>query len=115
LRKARQRAQELHRDPWQFAIQIQFLRQAGVSPTDLREPVTLGYVETRRETTTARGRERTFVRAPPLRFGERSCFILTDKAAAALSAGAQLVSVPSWNQSARELRYGGRIVKRRSH
>ncbi len=72
-------SQELRRDPWDFAVEIEQLHQAGLSNSDLRGLIVGGYVlhafeETRRNEPT-----RSFRPLVNLRLGEGTCFVLTPK------------------------------------
>jgi hypothetical protein len=112
LLKAYHRARDLGRDRWDFALQIQFLRHAGLSPTDLRQLIAQGFVEHRTGTSRSGARRRAFARPIPFRFSERSCFILTDRGAAAVSATVRRTLVPFYDETTRELWFDGRLVKR---
>jgi hypothetical protein len=65
-------------DPWQFAVSIERLRQAGLSDTHLSWLLCNGHLQHAREFTPPCDDERTFRPAGRLNFGKRSCFVLTD-------------------------------------
>jgi hypothetical protein len=75
-------AQEAEVDPWTFAVEIKYFREAGRADHDLRSLVLQGYVEHRVETT-ARGKDRrTFRRTSMLTLTARTCVVLTESGAA---------------------------------
>src|SRR5437660_12837624 len=82
LTEAHSCAQELHRDTWDFAVELHSLRGAGLSDSSLRWLLCKSYVEHAVETTGPRAPRRTFRRAGSLMFCDRSCFVLTKSGAA---------------------------------
>jgi hypothetical protein len=75
-------------DPWQEAVTLAELRQAGVRKADLRRMIRNGLVEYRVEATTARSKRRRFQKWDNLSIPERSCFILTERGVTAASGAA---------------------------
>ena len=116
-------ARQLGLDPWDFALDLAGLRALGVSDSELRWAIVMGYVEHRMEVTAGGAAHRSFVEVPNLQLTERSCFVLTaggeDYAAAARNgSGARLfvptvrlARIPEWEAGRRLLRIGDAIVK----
>lgn len=78
LRQAREYAVDLSHDPWDFAVEISSLREAGMSASDLRWLVCKEFVEHAAEVTVLGKDGREFQPTGNLTFGERTCFILTE-------------------------------------
>jgi hypothetical protein len=139
LRDAWDCAHDNELDPWQFAVEIDALRAAGLTNTDLRWLINRGLLEHRCEQTRPGDRSRRFGKASPgsLVLAKRDCCILTEAGyqfASAPPAGrggdeptdpASPVAppdrvglpepdshVPSWDARLHELRLGHRLVKR---
>jgi hypothetical protein len=120
LLKAHGYASELHRDPWDFAVEIAGLERAGLTPTDLRWLVCKGYVEHAAETT--RNGRRSFGAPGALTFPRRTCVVLTEAGAAfarVVGRDRRFVGgdvapgrTPFWDEARRELRLGACVVKR---
>jgi hypothetical protein len=72
-------AQDVHRDVWDFAIEIARLSALGLTPSDLRWLVCKGYVEHAREVTQPGEDGRAFRPGGNLTFCRRSCFVLTER------------------------------------
>jgi hypothetical protein len=106
---------------WDFAVEFECLRAAGLTHSDLRYLWKLGVVEHGVETR-ARGKaRRAFRRLDGWAIGERTCVILTGPGASWLEAappapGAGGIGPPGekphWDGVRRELRLGGHVVKR---
>jgi len=136
LLDAFQYASDVGRDVWDFAVEIESLRQAGWTNSEFRWLVCKGYVRHAIETTLAADETRSFRqprRAQALIFGSKTSFVLTDAgfhfAAAVLDrlalpppepgsepglltaiappVGAQ----PKWDRERQELRVGDVVVK----
>src|SRR6516225_1063079 len=60
LLQAHESAARLHRDPWDFALEIHALKEAGVNHNDLRSLVCQGLTEHRLERTRRGSRRRSF-------------------------------------------------------
>jgi len=136
LRRAREYAEDLGRDVWDFAVEIQTLRAAGISNSDLRWLLGKGYVEHATEVTRPDDAGRKFRRDTGCRFSRKTCLVLTasgdqvacsttqdwdrpkatgdraDAAGPTGSAGASRGLTPSWDRDRRELRLGGALIKR---
>lgn len=84
LYRAYHYALDVSRDPWEFAVEIDELRAAGMNHSDFRWLLCKGYLEHAREAPAAGSGRRQFLAAPRLRFEDGSCFRLTE-------AGVQLV------------------------
>jgi hypothetical protein len=133
LVEAYQYAKELHRSPWDFAVEIADLLAAGSTVNGLRWLVCKGYVEHARETTAYVDAARTFQRMAGLRFSKRTCFVLTEEGIAfARTWRAKSVPhdervefepvepdgrdgplpKPQWDCQRQELRLGAAVVKR---
>lgn len=119
---------ELQRTTWDFAVEIQYLRAANLSNSDLRWLVCKGYVEHSAEMSRTGQDERAFHPTGTLTFGKRTCFVLTEKGAlfarqendtarrcneAPHSPDASKTSqqIPEWDKERQELRVGGLVVK----
>ncbi len=132
LAQARQYARSVGCSAWQFAVAVDTLSRAGLTPNDVRWLVHRQCVEHRRETTEPGAESRSF-RDSDCSLHARSCFIVTD-AGLALARnvsgvlGAQRecaspptahkdpdngrLSRPHWNAQRRELRVDGQVIKR---
>jgi hypothetical protein len=75
--QAKTYADQFGRDVWDFAIDIESLRQAGVTTNDLRWLLYEGYIEHSHERPSRRRGRRVFHRAANLVIDDRSCFVLT--------------------------------------
>lgn len=135
LRQALRYAAEQVCQPWDFAVEVQELKAAGGTLTDVRWLVAKGLVEHREELTQPGDAVRSFRPLSPVEFPERTCLILTDAGCGLLdtfpllapsplssapsSSGSAVslpvaasISVPSWDRNTRELRFQGVIIKR---
>src|SRR4051812_36258918 len=72
LKEARAAAAAVERDVWEFAVGLGQLRAAGVTDTDLRWLLCLGYVEHGLERTRGGARRRSFRRLGTLSVPEGS-------------------------------------------
>src|SRR6202035_4293847 len=70
-------AAELRQDVWNFALEVDVLRNAKVSNSDLRWLSCKGYLQHALEMTADKDDTRSFRRVPPTVFTNRSCFVLT--------------------------------------
>jgi len=128
-------AEDVGRSVWDFAVEIETLRQAGWSNSEFRWLVCKGFVLHAVETTQATDERRSFRQprqAPGLIFAAKTCFALTEAgiqfAAGALESPApqsepNLAAVPSrvnsapdvprprWDPERQELCVGGMVVK----
>ena len=127
-------AQSLGQGTWDFAVEIERLGAAGVSNTDLRYLVCVGYAEHATEITRPRSPTRVFQRIHNLGLTDRTCFVLTELGESfALNAGISSrisspstlssrsrdgrreprdkLPIPKWLPERRELRVGNLIVK----
>ncbi|MEM1068041.1 MAG: hypothetical protein AAGG48_25470 [Planctomycetota bacterium] len=117
LRDARRYAEQLARDPWDFAEEKSSLRRLGLSNSDLRWLICKGFVEHGRETSTNRTDHREFRRDGGLRFSKKSCFILTKSGLEFLHRNmpsdlrSDWSQRPTWDRDLQELRVGEVIVK----
>jgi hypothetical protein len=115
-------AQQLDRVYWDFAEEIDSLRQHGLTNGDLRWLVCNGFVEHGREIT-QRGQEgRKFHRDSGLYFSSETCFVLTEQGASYASRCLNAPvddsdndpnesRIPVWDRDRQELRVGLAIVK----
>ena len=139
LAEAANSARELGRDPWDFAVEIQTLRELGLTNNHFRWLLCKGLVEHQQETTTVGDTRRVFQPDRPLGFSENACFVLSAEGLAYLHNGpvslrlaalraapedadaAPIVSrnghgqvpdlLPKWDRERQELRVGGIVVK----
>ncbi len=134
LREASDYADRTTGDPWEFAVEIQELRDLGLAANDLRFLVRKGLVEHAREVTGVGQDGRNFQQTGDLTFTKRTCFILTQDGVA-LSQGTSgaksggngstpapilaleepaadpITTLPTWDPERRELRIRDRVVK----
>jgi hypothetical protein len=120
LLQAHRCAKHFGQPVWQFALDIEDLIRQGLSEAGLGELVGRADLEHRFEMTRATDRQRKFREASRRTFTVKSCFVLTDKGAAAATECARSsgreetgagILVPQWDQELRELRFGGVLVK----
>jgi len=71
----------LGRDVWDFAVEIQSLRRAGLTNSALRWMICNDWVKHARESPVADNGGRSFRRSGALTFGKRTCFVLTESGA----------------------------------
>lgn len=79
LLQAREYADDVQTDIWDFALELRELRSVELTNSDLRWLVMKGYVEHARETTVPGEDQRSFRRTKGLWFTKRTCFVLTDE------------------------------------
>ncbi|MEM6468178.1 MAG: hypothetical protein AAF802_01320 [Planctomycetota bacterium] len=134
---------DVHRDRWQFAVEIDTLLQdADLSKSLCRWLVSKGYAEHANEVTSAGDEARRFVDGGRLAFGKQTCFTITaaglsiaehgprpsqrfSAAPPASTEGGSIlnrsltsrapVARPSWDGERHELSVLGKIVKRFKH
>lgn len=125
-------ARELQRDPWDFAVEIEDLRRAGLANCELRWLVCRGYVEHAREVTSEGDEVRAFRPCRGLTFSKTTCFCLTEQGLAFARAAmaearppdqatapqppaaadqAEGPLRPRWDRARQELRLGDVVVK----
>jgi hypothetical protein len=97
-------------DPWQFAVEIQSLRAAGLTNCALRVLLHQGHIEHAEELPPGRRKARAFRKLAPLALGERTCFVLTPAGARHASAAAAPAR-PHWQRERRRLSFAGQLVK----
>ncbi|OAI47465.1 hypothetical protein AYO44_09545 [Planctomycetaceae bacterium SCGC AG-212-F19] len=120
LARARAYAEQLHVDVWDFAVEIDVLRAAGIDNSDLRLLTCQGYIDHAEERTPLAKERRTFARAGPLILSSHTCFVLTAQGLAQLAANPPVPAslpennhaTPHWDAQLRELRLAGQLVKR---
>jgi len=78
LVQAREYADDVQTDIWDFALELRELRSVELSNSDLRWLVMKGYVEHARESTLPGEAQRSFRRTKGLSFTKHTCFVLTD-------------------------------------
>jgi hypothetical protein len=95
LRESKQLAVSNNHDTWSLAVELPYLLAGGSNITILRWLVLEQLVEHKIETTRPDTKQRRFQSSDSLRFGPRSCFVLSDKGRAfVLSSGAALGDAP---------------------
>jgi hypothetical protein len=122
LHRARDAAEELRLDPWEFAVSLAELLAAGLAGTDVRQMVVSGLAEHACEQLRPGCDHRTFRRMKNLALTARTCFVLTP-------AGERLLrrwewstafprensrlatTMPRWDTTRHQLWYGERLVK----
>ena len=135
LVKSREYARNVRHANWDFAIEIQRLRETGLSDCDLRWLVCKGYLEQACEITLPTQVGRSFRALACLKFLDESCFVLTEEGVsfaqevcgllrqtqpqdepqdgiAPACCGPKLPAGPSWDAIHLELRVGSYVVKR---
>jgi len=126
-------AEDCQRDAWDFAVEIQRLRQQGLTHSDLRWLLCKGLTKHGTENTLPADKERSFRPGASLAFAGKTCFILTttglstarqiaqdrwrsDQLLADYShhngVGTDRALVPQWDSGCRELRWASQLVKR---
>jgi hypothetical protein len=109
-------------DPWEFAVEIDCLREAGLTHSQLRWLLRKGYIAQAVEKRRARGKRRAFRPVTNLSLREGTCFVLTDAGLAysgddraqpvARPTARSVAKKPSWERRLRELRLGDVVVKK---
>lgn len=131
-------AHDCQLDRWQFAVPLSDVLSGGATLIDIRWLILRGFAEHALETTVPGDANRSFRRLPPTCLPSKMCIVLSQQGADALRRllpsdsdgdlcrppGADLPSAivparttparrtPEWDAARRELRYGGRVVKR---
>jgi hypothetical protein len=115
-------ARDLGCDLWEFAVEIDMLREQSVTNNQLRWLLRKGYIVQAVERPKSHAPQRSFRHVTSPRLEERACFIIT--ASGLAFAGAEqlqqlgangapsLASQPVWDGGLRELRLGEVVVKR---
>ena len=132
LLEARECAQELARTPWDFAVEIQSLREQGLTSTDFRWLACKGYVGHAQEVTSIGEKARAFQPDAAMSFSDRTCFVLTEEGVNFVLRGLgqpasqrvpvdeeptsppevnQVELVPTWDHDRQELRMGRIVIK----
>ena len=127
-------ARAASRSAWDFAVEIERFRSSGVTNSDLRYMVSVGYAEHAAERTHSKSQKRVFRKLQNLAFTDRTCFVLTESGESfAQQAGvfdtsssrkaarengndgehidANNSPLPNWHRDRRELRIGHLVVK----
>jgi len=121
-------ARELGRSVWDFAVEIHFLRVAGLTNSDLRWLVCSEFVAHAAEMTRTAQDSRVFHRTGTLTFTKETCFVITRLGAEFVSQGHTTAAqsdelqhpltaptgspqVPQWDKERQELRLGDLVVK----
>jgi hypothetical protein len=128
LTRARDCADDVSADRWDFGLEIGQLYAAGLTITDLRWMVARGFVAHADETSAHGDVHRSFTPSRGLTFLPTTCIVLTHEGAAlAVSENAaprddipgangqstpQASPSPRWDAARRELSFGDRTVKR---
>jgi hypothetical protein len=121
----------LGHDKWDFALEIQALKEAGLNHNDLRSLICRGLAEHRVEQTRCGAKQRIFRLPSGLRLARLSCFTLSETglpiARDIISHATRLPAppvqpstneiptldfVPVWDSERRELRLGSVLIKR---
>ncbi len=136
LLQAKQYAEDVAADLWDFALELRELRSLDLTNSDLRWLALKGYVDYAREITEPGDEKRMFRRMRGLTFVKRLCFVVTDEGCAAATthdfhtaaitaridaAHAEPLPpkvvvppprlAPHWDSDLQELRLNGLIVK----
>jgi hypothetical protein len=127
-------ANQLELSEWDFAVDLSSFHRLNLSDSDLRWLISTGYVRHAIEKTSPADDFRRFVNSKTLAVGRKSCFVLTEKGAAASRAilkhyGSEPRRVskspanrlhdtppaslrPHWDRDQQELRLGSIIIKK---
>ena len=127
LQRARECARDAQTDPWDFALEIGQLYEAGLTITDLRWMVAKQLVQHADEISVHGDEHRSFTPSRGLSFLPTTCVLLTMKGAAFVADGnaapadespvgngkspPRATFKPHWNAARRELSLGDRTVK----
>ena len=112
LLEASEYANQLGKNKWEFAVELECLRHADISNSDLRWLFFQELVEHRCEVTKAGDRHRVFAPETSLKIDDTTCVVLTTEGeAVAQRLGESRIEVPSWDDSRSELRWGEIVVK----
>lgn len=127
LTEAAEYAERATANRWDFAVEVEQLRELGITNSDLRYLVTLHYVEHAAEATKAGSHSRHFRREADLSITNKSCFVLSDSKRDAVSTFERVklvlrpvanpktdqntTKVPSWDAMRRVLIFENRVVK----
>ncbi len=141
LDQARRMAEDVDHDLWEFALEIQELRSLGTTSSDLRWLMCRGLIRHALDFSPVDDQRRFCCPTSRLKFSKRSCFVITDAGcdylkvfesdrtrpestvpphhlAADIHADSEnqfaaktSQPLPVWNESLRELRFDGQIVK----
>jgi hypothetical protein len=129
---AHESAEDVGRDPWDFAVEIQNLRELGLTTTEFRWLSCKGLVLHQQEVSDSRENKRRFKSEGVLHFSRSSCFVVTDEGLAysqsehfaeldhQANASALTIhqtptrhdSLPVFDNCQRELTFLGKLVKR---
>jgi hypothetical protein len=118
LLKAHDAAREHGADPLQWAVEIPWLYQQGVSATDLRLLLSHGWVEQWLDATSKRATQRCLTRVRHHGLSDQGCLVLRPDA---VEPARQLLPAPAgvleparpvWHSRRRVLSYRGLVVKR---
>ncbi len=137
LQQAYDYSRDLQRVVWDFAVEIDVLRRAGLNNNDLRWLHYKGYIEHGREITEPGDIDRNFQRRDDLTLSAESCFVLTEDGARVLGMAGRCQAtvtagqtnghfpvvravetdepdalVPCWDSDLREFQFNGSLVKR---
>lgn len=128
LRQAAEYALQTDSDRWEFAVEMEELRAAGLNTSDFRWLQRQGLVEHRKEITREEEDRRSFISVGELCFPPGTCFVLAGNfLEGPLMAGDGLehhvncgvspqlqsaAAAPVWRNDIRALIFRGRIVKR---
>src|SRR5579872_5703421 len=85
LRRAKAYSTNTGRNPWDFSVEVNALVRGGMSITDLRWLIAMGYAEHAAEKTVLSDRNRRFRPLQALIFPPRTCLVLTDAGFRAVS------------------------------
>jgi hypothetical protein len=129
LLQAHDTALRLSCDKWDFAYEIQALKEAGLNHNDLRSLICQGLVEHAQERNGAGAELRIYCPVLGLRLHVASCFVLSERGVIVTrqmpppigfpksDGNHQLANVfevsttPTWDRACRELRFGKTVVK----
>jgi hypothetical protein len=100
LRESKRLAVSNNHDTWSLAVELHYLLAGGSNITILRWLVLERLIEHKKEMTRPEANQRRFQSSDSLRFGPRSCFVLSDKGLAfVVSTGATLETILGQNGS----------------
>jgi len=119
LKAAYDRAEQIERNPWEFAVEIGDLLAAGINHASLRWLLSQGFVSHAEEVFNSAAPVRSFRPLANLCLPDRACFVLTrdglhmaNQLLATLSGNETTDDAPRWDSQRRELSWAGVVLKR---
>jgi len=119
LKEARERAEQVGRDPWEFAVEIGELVNSGIDHSGLRWLISRGLVAHAEEVFDPAAPARSFRPLANLCLPDRASFVLTvdglllaERLGLTPTSGGAAPGAPRWDGERRELYWGEVVLKR---